>query len=55
MKETNILAGDALVSRNQGLLTAEVDGELMAMSVDRGMCYGLNRIGTRISSRTRRR
>jgi hypothetical protein len=42
------LSGDAIVVRNEGLLTAEVDGELMAMSVDRGMCYGLNAVGTRI-------
>jgi len=42
------LPGDAIVSRNEGLLTAEVDGELMAMSIDRGTCYGLNRVGTRI-------
>jgi hypothetical protein len=48
MKETKGLTGDAQVSRNEGLLTAEVDGELMAMSVERGACYGLNRIGTRI-------
>jgi hypothetical protein len=48
MKETNGLAGDLKVSRNEGLLTAEVDGELMAMSVDRGICYGLNTVGTRI-------
>lgn len=34
--------------RSDALLTAEVDGELMAMSVDRGFCYGLDRIGTRI-------
>lgn len=42
------LSGDAMVVRNEGLLTAEVDGELMAMSVDRGICYGLNAVGTRI-------
>ena len=48
MKKTNDFAGDAIVERNEGLLTAEVDGELMAMSIDRGNCYGLNAIGTRI-------
>ena len=42
------LAGDAVVSRNESLLTAEVDGELMAMSIDRGACYGLNQVGSRI-------
>jgi hypothetical protein len=42
------LSGDTIVMRNEGLLSAEVDGELMAMSVERGMCYGLNAVGTRI-------
>ena len=44
----NDLAGDSVVMRCDGLLTAEVDGELMAMSIDRGTCYGLNGVGTRI-------
>ena len=34
--------------RNEGLLTTEVDGELIAMSVEQGACYGLNGVGTRI-------
>src|SRR3569832_2055956 len=42
------LAGDAVIVRTERLLTAEVDGELMAMSVDRGLCYGLYAVGTRI-------
>ena len=42
------LAGDTIVARNDDLLTAEVDGELMAMSVELGTCYGLNPVGTRI-------
>ena len=50
MKETREFSGDAVVTRNDGLLTAEVDGELMAMSVERGTCYGLDAIGTRIWS-----
>jgi hypothetical protein len=40
--------GDAIIVRSEALLSAEVDGELMAMSVERGMCYGLNGVGTRI-------
>lgn len=30
------------------LLTTRVDGEVMAMSVERGACYGLDPIGTRV-------
>ena len=48
MKESETLAGNAIVARNDELLTTEVDGELMAMSVELGTCYGLNRVGTRI-------
>ena len=48
MKAKPSLTGDAVVVRNEGLLTAEVDGELMAMSVEQGTCYGLNAVGTRI-------
>lgn len=48
MKKHESLAGDAVVVRNGGLLTTEVDGELMAMTVDRGICYALDGIGTRI-------
>jgi len=48
MKKTNDLSGDTIVARNESLLTAEVDGELMAMSIEQGNCYGLNAVGTRI-------
>ena len=48
MKKVNDLAGDAIVARSDDLLTAEVDGELMAMSIERGTCYGLNPVATRI-------
>lgn len=42
------LPGDTVVVRTEGLLTAEVDGELMAMSIEQGVCYGLDRVGTRV-------
>jgi hypothetical protein len=48
MTKNRIVADGAVIVRSEGLLTAEVDGELMAMSVDRGICYGLNAVGTRI-------
>ncbi len=48
MTKQDSLSGDATVVRNPGLLTTEVDGELMAMSVESGTCYGLNGVGTRI-------
>jgi hypothetical protein len=48
MRNIRDLSGDTLLARSDGLLTAEVDGELMAMNIDRGTCYGLNGVGTRI-------
>lgn len=48
MKKAEELAGDDEIVRNEGLLTAEVDGELMAMSIERGTCYSLNAVGTRV-------
>ena len=48
MKNIQNLGGDTLLVRGEGLLTAEVHGELMAMSIEKGACYGLNAVGTRI-------
>ena len=41
-------AADIVVRNDHELLTVEVDGELIGMSVERGACYGLNSVGTRI-------
>jgi hypothetical protein len=38
---------DDLVTRGRDLLTTMVDGELLAMSIEHGACYGLNRVGAR--------
>lgn len=43
-----LTGADILVRNDDGLLTTEVDGELMALSVEHGTCYGLNGVGTRI-------
>jgi hypothetical protein len=37
-----------LVQRRAGLIEAEVDGELVALHVDNGTCYGFNGTATRI-------
>lgn len=39
---------DLLVSRREGMIEAEVDGELVALHVDKGTCYGFNPTATRI-------
>jgi hypothetical protein len=37
-----------IIRIDEDLLTATVDGELLGMSVERGTCYGLNGVGTRV-------
>lgn len=41
---------DTIISRNGTLLEAEVDGEIVALNVDSGTCYGFNGTATRIWS-----
>jgi hypothetical protein len=42
------LADETLVRRSATLLEAEVDGELVALEVDTGTCYGFNEPAARI-------
>jgi Coenzyme PQQ synthesis protein D (PqqD) len=42
------LSSGAVVARNDGLLEAEIDNEVVALAIERGTCYGLNRVGSRI-------
>jgi hypothetical protein len=37
-----------LVTRTEGLIEAEVDGEIVALHVETGTCYGFNLPATRI-------
>lgn len=39
---------DLVVTRRAALLEAEVDGEIVALHVDSGTCYGFNGTATRI-------
>lgn len=42
------LSTDLMIRRKSELLEAEVDGELVALQIDKGTCYGFNRSATRI-------
>ena len=43
------LSGTDILRRDSDqLLTTVVDGELIALSIENGACYGLNAVGTRI-------
>ena len=37
-----------VVARTDGFIEAEVDQDIVALNVERGSCYGLNRVGSRI-------
>ena len=39
---------DVIVSRRAELIETEVDGELVALHIDNGTCYGFNGTATRI-------
>ncbi|HEX8526091.1 PqqD family protein [Allosphingosinicella sp.] len=39
---------DPVVRRCEGMIEAEVDGELIGLHVDQGNCYGFNSTATRI-------
>jgi hypothetical protein len=42
------LTQDLIVSRRAELIETEVDGELVALHIDNGTCYGFNGTATRI-------
>jgi Coenzyme PQQ synthesis protein D (PqqD) len=46
--ETRRLSSANLVAQEHGFLLAEIDHEVVALSIERGTCYGLNRVGSRI-------
>jgi hypothetical protein len=42
------LSLDSRVARGSGFVDAEIDNEVVALNVESGTCYGLNRVGSRI-------
>jgi hypothetical protein len=43
-----MILSQSLVERKEGLIEAEVDGELVALHVENGKCYGFNGTATKI-------
>ena len=39
---------DPVVRRRSGLIEAELDGELLGLHVEQGVCYGFNGTATRV-------
>ena len=48
MPEKFTLSLDSTVTRNAVVIDAQIDGEVVAMNVVTGYCYGLNSVGSRI-------
>jgi hypothetical protein len=42
------LSSASIVLRSDGFVDAEVDQEIVALSIEHGRCYGLNRVGSRV-------
>jgi PqqD family protein of HPr-rel-A system len=43
-----MMSDDMIVARREALLATEVDGEMVALHVEKGTCYGFNGTATRI-------
>ena len=39
---------DTVVACRDGLIESEIDDEILALSIEQGVCYGMNRVGSRI-------
>jgi Coenzyme PQQ synthesis protein D (PqqD) len=48
MRDMPLTASDTVVARRDGLVEAEIDDEILALSIEQGVCYGMNRVGSRI-------
>jgi hypothetical protein len=42
------LSVSSVVSRKAGFIEAEIEGEVVALNIETGTCYGLNQVGSRI-------
>ena len=47
-KKNKSLVLDSIVSRSNGVLSATVDEEVAMLDIDRGMCFGMNKVASRI-------
>ena len=48
MIPNTLLTKESIILRSNSFIEAEVDGEMVALDIDKGTCYGLNRVGSRI-------
>jgi Coenzyme PQQ synthesis protein D (PqqD) len=48
LSQSSHLSVHSVVSRKAGIIEAEIEGEVVALNVETGTCYGLNQVGSRI-------
>jgi hypothetical protein len=48
LRNLPLQSSTVVVGCKDGLVEAEVDDEILALSVEQGTCYGMNRVGSRI-------
>jgi hypothetical protein len=46
--EKRRLSPETVVARSGSFLDAEIDNEVVALSIEHGTCYGMNRVGSHI-------
>jgi hypothetical protein len=42
------ISSDQLFAHSASAVVAEIDGQMVALDIQRGVCYGLNKVATRI-------
>jgi hypothetical protein len=48
LSKSSHLSVCSVVSRKAGVIEAEIEGEVVALNIETGTCYGLNQAGSRI-------
>ena len=48
LSKSRPLSVDSVVSQKAGFIEAEIEGEVVALNLETGTCYGLNQVGSRI-------
>jgi hypothetical protein len=42
------LALTSVIARNEGIVSAEIDQEVAMLDIERGVCFGMNKIASRV-------
>ena len=48
MRDMQLTTSDTVVARRDAVVEREIDDEILALSIEQGICYGMNRVASRI-------